>query len=207
MLIYLFFYAVDMLMWSLALVLCILLAVGISGHRLSLGRKLWILVLALYLAAVYNVAGAPELPYINPMFNINLIPLVDIASNVSAYLVNSALNIILFMPLGFILPLLWDSFRSRRAILLTGFLLSLAIELSQLLNYRVTDVDDLITNTLGALLGYELLFFCHRYRKRGLLMGEGNGGRRQFLAIVSVVVLIMFALRPYITLAVSNIML
>ncbi|HBT95229.1 MAG TPA: hypothetical protein DEB24_03600 [Coriobacteriia bacterium] len=34
--------------------------------------------------------------------------------------------------------------------------LSLLIELSQLLNNRLTDIDDLIINTVGALIGFLL---------------------------------------------------
>ncbi|PEN41753.1 hypothetical protein CN630_30500, partial [Bacillus wiedmannii] len=37
-----------------------------------------------------------------------------------------------------------------------GFFFSLAIELSQLLNSRITDIDDVFTNTLGAIIGYVL---------------------------------------------------
>ena len=37
-----------------------------------------------------------------------------------------------------------------------GILFSLAIELNQLLNNRITDIDDLFTNTLGAIIGYLL---------------------------------------------------
>lgn len=37
-----------------------------------------------------------------------------------------------------------------------GILFSLAIELNQLLNNRITDIDDLFTNTLGAIVGYVL---------------------------------------------------
>ena len=131
---YLIFYAVDMLLWSAALILVLVLAAHISGHRPTKVQAFWKLVLALYLAAVYNVAGAPELPYIFPRLNVNMIPLWDITSGVRAYLINSGLNILLFVPLGFILPLLWKEFRSRRAMCLTGFLLSLGIELAQLLN-------------------------------------------------------------------------
>lgn len=123
-----------------------------------------------------------------------------------AYLVNSGLNILLFVPLGFILPLLWKEFRSRRTMCFTGFLLSLGIELAQLLNYRISDVDDLIMNTLGAWLGYELLMLLSRSRKK-LLIQEQADGRKIFLAILGVVVTVMFALRPYITRAVVNIML
>ena len=152
------------------------------------------------------MAGVPELPYIYPRLNINLIPFWDITNGVGAYLVNSVLNILLFVPLGFILPLLWKEFRSRRSMCFTGFLLSLGIELAQLLNYRVSDVDDLIMNTLGAFLGYALLMRLSR-RKKGLLIQEQADGRKMFLVILGVVVLVMFALRPYITRAVSNIML
>lgn len=203
---YLLFYAVDMFIWSAALLPALLLVKKLCGHRPSRRQALWMLALALYLAAVYNVAGAPELPYIYPHLNVNLIPFVDAANNVPAYLVNSGLNILLFIPLGFILPLLWGSFRSRRRICLTGFLLSLAIELSQLLNFRITDVDDLIMNTLGALLGYELLMLIHRRRKKGLLLDAAENDWRQFLVILLVVVLVMFILRPYITMAVYNLM-
>ena len=203
---YLIFYAVDMLLWSAVLVLVLVLVSHISGHRPSRAQAVWKLLLALYLAAVYNVAGVPELPYIYPRLNINLIPFWDITNGVGAYLVNSGLNILLFVPLGFILPLLWKEFRSRRAICLTGFLLSLGIEMAQLLNYRISDVDDLIMNTLGAFLGYELFLLLSRKKKK-LLIQEQADGRKMFLAILGVVVAVMFALRPYITRAVSGIML
>ena len=203
---YLVFYAVDMLLWSAVLILVLVLVSRISGHRPTKAQAVWKLLLALYLAAVYNVAGAPELPYLYPRLNINLIPFWDITSGVRAYLINSGLNILLFIPLGFILPLLWKEFRSRRTICLTGFLLSLGIELAQLLNYRISDVDDLIMNTLGSFLGYELLMlFCRK--KKNLLIQEQADGRKMFLAILGVVVAVMFALRPYITRAVSGIML
>ena len=202
---YLVFYAVDMLLWSAVLILVLVLVSRISGHRPTKAQAVWKLLLALYLAAVYNVAGAPELPYIYPRLSINLIPFWDITSSVQAYLINSGLNILLFVPLGFILPLLWKEFRSRRAMCLTGFLMSLGLELAQLLNYRISDVDDLLMNTLGAFLGYELLMLLSR-RKKNLLIREQADGRKMFLAILGVVVAVMFALRPYITRAVSNIM-
>lgn len=203
---YLVFYAVDMLLWSAALVAALVLVGRISGHRPSRRQAFWQLVLALYLAAVYNVAGAPELPYLYPRLNINWIPFWDITSGARTYLINSGLNILLFVPLGFLLPLLWKEFRRRRTMCFTGFLLSLGIELAQLLNYRISDVDDLIMNTLGAWLGYELLMLLSRRREK-LLIQEQADGRKSFLTILAVVVAVMFALRPYITRAVVNIML
>ena len=64
------------------------------------------------------------------------------------------LNILMTIPLGMMLPTLWSEFRSLRKVAFTGFGLSMAIELSQLLNSRNTTIDDLLMNTLGAIIGY-----------------------------------------------------
>lgn len=65
-------------------------------------------------------------------------------------------NIIMFIPLGIFLPLLWQKYNKFKNTVLTGFTFSLMIELFQLLNYRYTDLNDLATNTLGTILGYLL---------------------------------------------------
>ena len=68
---------------------------------------------------------------------------------------NVLLNIALFVPLGVLLPLLWKPFRRWHAALGAGFGASLLIELTQLFTGRgMCDVDDLFTNTLGAMLGW-----------------------------------------------------
>lgn len=68
---------------------------------------------------------------------------------------NVLLNIALFVPLGFLLPLLAKPFRKWYAALCAGFGVSLLIELAQLFTGRgMCDVDDLFTNTLGAMLGW-----------------------------------------------------
>lgn len=66
-------------------------------------------------------------------------------------------NIVVFMPLGFGLAGALAQANFKRTLwsaLLGGFMISLAIELLQLaVPTRTTDVDDLIFNSLGALLG------------------------------------------------------
>lgn len=64
------------------------------------------------------------------------------------------LNIIMLMPFGFLTAFIWKECRDIRRILLMGFGFSLIIEITQLFNYRTTDVDDLTANTLGAVIGY-----------------------------------------------------
>ncbi|MBS1509495.1 MAG: VanZ family protein [Bacteroidetes bacterium] len=64
-------------------------------------------------------------------------------------------NIVAFMPLGFLLPLLIKRSRRFYKILIAGFLLSVFFECSQLFaGIGVFDVDDIILNTLGSILGY-----------------------------------------------------
>lgn len=70
-----------------------------------------------------------------------------------------AFNVLLFLPLGFFTKLLWG--RGVLATTLIGLGISLAIETSQLTGlwgiypcaYRLFDVDDIIVNTGGALVG------------------------------------------------------
>ena len=65
-------------------------------------------------------------------------------------------NLILFMPFGFLLYAVIDRPRTAR-ILLFGFLLSLAIEMCQLLfHLGWFEVDDILHNVLGTYLGIRL---------------------------------------------------
>ena len=67
----------------------------------------------------------------------------------------------MFMPIGFFIPLLWKV--SNRKVIIIGFCSSLFIEICQLSLTRGTDVDDLILNTLGTMLG--LLLYRLLYKK------------------------------------------
>ena len=80
---------------------------------------------------------------------------------------NVLLNIALFLPLGFLLPLLAKKFQNGWLMLITGFGGSLIIELAQLaLGRGMFDVDDLFTNTLGAMLGWALIMLLLTLIKR-----------------------------------------
>jgi glycopeptide antibiotics resistance protein len=64
-------------------------------------------------------------------------------------------NIIGFVPFGFIFPLIFKHWRKLSMILIATFCLSLTYEVLQLLfEFGSFDVDDLILNTLGGILGY-----------------------------------------------------
>ena len=58
------------------------------------------------------------------------------------------------MPCDFLLPLIVKKFDSFKRILLVNLGISLSIELSQLFNNRKTDIDDIILNVAGDIIGY-----------------------------------------------------
>ena len=76
-------------------------------------------------------------------------------------------NIAWFLPFGFLLPFLTGRPRNAAWLALFGFLLSFLIEFSQFMfGTGDTELDDLILNTLGALLGFWAYRGYVRLRKR-----------------------------------------
>ena len=125
-------------------------------------------VFAVYLFGVFHVTDPGTVsdllrhpPELRADF-INLLPLSDF----SLRRVDCRLNVLLFVPLGFLLPFCWPQYRKPGYTICFGFCFSLLIELSQLLNVRRTDVDDLILNTLGAVIGYGAFLLFRKLRKR-----------------------------------------
>ena len=126
------------------------------AHRLAVALFGICLFSILWICGVGTFADLWRGTSLRTMLNINLVPF-DAHLNWTTW----ALNVVLFVPLGLLLPCCWEGFDRIGHAALFGFLFSLAIELSQLLNFRVTDIDDLIANTLGAVVGC-LIFLALR---------------------------------------------
>lgn len=141
----------------------------VSRVRVALG-----ILLAAYLTLVLSVVGFPRITELTLDVSCNFVPFADIVSAGSRYIIQNLLNILLFVPLGVLAPLLWEEFRSLKRILLLGGALSLFIEVMQLFTFRATDVDDLIMNTLGAVLGYLLTAWVSSDFRR---VRSGTSGR------------------------------
>ncbi len=150
---------------------CILAAVSIGcvlirfvfHKRLNLRRIVPYTAMAVYLLVLMVTAvferewNAFESP------RINLIPLYDLRRTVvrperAALMIT--LNTLVFIPWGFLLPILYRPFRKFRWILTAGLGLSLLIEVTQLVGKMgIFETDDLIFNTLGTILGFLLYRF------------------------------------------------
>lgn len=116
------------------------------------------LVFLFYLSGILAVTGIGKPFGFFP--RLSLVPFVDMIKGP----VDTTLNVLLFLPLGALLPVLYAEYESARRVAGTAFLLSLAIELTQMFGLGITDVNDLMTNTAGAYLGF-LLYRTVRKRK------------------------------------------
>ena len=101
-------------------------------------------------------------------FRINLIPFVNLLEYDSKrdLLLNLIGNVAMFIPTGIMTPLIYRKLDSFKKTMLTGISISLVIEVIQLpFAVRASDVDDLILNTLGCLLGCGLLALIRGIKK------------------------------------------
>ena len=102
-------------------------------------------------------------------FRINLIPFVNLLDYESKrdLLLNLIGNCAMFIPTGILTPILYKHLNSFKKTVLTGFLISLSIEILQLpFAVRASDVDDLILNSLGCLMGYGIYLIIKRIQKK-----------------------------------------
>lgn len=102
-------------------------------------------------------------------FRINLLPFVYITDYEVLWemKVNIIGNVAMFIPIGIVWPCVYRKLDTHKKVIAAGVGFSLFIEILQLPFYdRVTDVDDLILNSLGFLMGYGIYLLVKKMRKR-----------------------------------------
>jgi len=148
---------------------------------------------AVYLSAVYALTGLPTVLFVRFDPSVSLIPFAGMMNDLK----NAILNVLLFLPLGFLLPLLWQTYRDFRKTLCFGFALTLCIELLQIFTFRATDINDIITNTLGTCLGF--LTAALFLRKRPVQTGNEL---RDCFFLIGMTAAVMFFVQPLISSAI-----
>jgi glycopeptide antibiotics resistance protein len=105
----------------------------------------------------------------------NLIPLKTISTyiygfrhfNLDTWVINLFGNVAAFVPFGFLAPLIFPHIRSYWQIILWFFVVLLAVETSQwVFNVGSFDVDDIILNIIGGMIGFAMLQRIRRLRRR-----------------------------------------
>jgi glycopeptide antibiotics resistance protein len=171
-------FALPILVLSLVVIPC-WLAFRLYRHRtrgcpLSFPREVLLLTFVVYLSGLAAVTLSPNqnrLPA-QAIAGIELRPNLASLTCSSAFLPtgssdrafcvrNARGNIMLFFPLGILIPLVWRRLRFWKGIQI-AVALSISIELVQYLSrafgsYRSPDVNDVILNVLGAFLGLVLV--------------------------------------------------
>lgn len=84
-------------------------------------------------------------------------------ANIAFY--NLAGNIVLFIPFGFFIPLVWPKFRGWVIMHVVAFLIPLFIECTQYFIGRSIDVDDVLLNAIAIVIGFVLYKVLQRVRK------------------------------------------
>lgn len=148
----------------LAGIICILV-LRQRGKRLTSCRSVVMILFVCYMAGLLSLTALPNglwtdiwyrlrfhhdsgIRYRFFTFEYNLIP--DFWRNFG---VENLSNLLLYVPFGFFVPLLWKKVQGWRTPAL-GFALCLCIEVIQLVIGRSLDANDLILNTAGAAVGY-----------------------------------------------------
>ncbi len=106
-------------------------------------------------------------------FYINYIPFVETIkmftnefADIHIALCNVIGNILLFIPLGFCIPLFFSNKNKLSKVILYGFTASLTIEVLQIFTpFNTTDIDDIIFNTFGAILGFIIFNISYKIFK------------------------------------------
>ena len=79
--------------------------------------------------------------------------------NTGIVIINLVTNLLLFAPMGFFIPMLFqDKIKNTKQFLIIIIILTFLVEIIQFITYRgSTDIDDIILNTIGASIVYILM--------------------------------------------------
>ena len=77
------------------------------------------------------------------------------------------MNILICVPLGVLLPLVSEKYNSLWKVFKISFAVTCLTEVTQLIGSRGTDIDDVIANVAGGLLGFSIFYLIYNLRKRG----------------------------------------
>ena len=157
------------------------IAVWIRNRQIRWKREAVLLLMYINLAVLLRITFFPMARvngHVQPLvfdasavfpFWINWVPFVHLFDFASKrdLLVNVIGNAAMFVPTGILLPVVFRRLDRFPKVLLAGAGLSLCIELLQLpFSVRASDVDDLILNTLGVIVGYGIYALFRRRKLR-----------------------------------------
>lgn len=146
----------------------------VQKFHIKLGTLALLILYILLLIYVCFFSEAYGRTDITDTYRFNLIPFREITRfyvyrdvvGAKAFVLNLFGNVLAFVPFGLFISILFKRERHFLNILRMTFVLSLGIEILQLLTRTGSfDVDDLILNTIGGILGFILFIFLDAFRR------------------------------------------
>ncbi|WP_159519657.1 VanZ family protein [Erysipelothrix urinaevulpis] len=151
-------------------VILLIIFYGVRPKMARLDRKEQVLLFlfSAYLIGVYAVTLMPFRPLSHLWssgfsFSLHTEAFGDVINSRGPAMREVLLNIIMFMPFGFLFPIVQSELKHKKVtfpkITVYSLMFSLLIEFLQMFNTsRSSDITDLITNTIGGVIGYMLYF-------------------------------------------------
>ena len=165
--------------WLTVRVIC-----WLKSKRICLWREVQLLLVYICLAVVVRYTFCPffavngqiqplvfDPDRVFPLW-INLVPFVNLFDypNLLVTLLNVIGNVAMFVPLGIVWPWAFPQLNTPGKAIAAGVGVSLTIEILQLPFFdRATDIDDLLLNSLGFILGYLILRLFRKIHRREVI--------------------------------------
>ena len=155
-------------------------SVWIKNRHIDLKREAVLLLMYINLAVIIRFTFFPMATVdgrVQPLVfdvatafpvRVNSIPFVHLFDYESKrdLLLNVIGNAAMFIPSGIVLPIVYKNLNRFWKVFLVGAGISLCIETIQLpFSVRATDIDDLILNTVGVIVGYGIYAFIQRIKR------------------------------------------
>lgn len=182
--------------WPMVIIICVIV-ISLRISYLMIGKKkfniyeeLFNLIFIIYILCLFHIVTYQDVNYGTN----NFIPFKEMFRyDIGSYKFykNIIGNIVLFLPYGFFVSNYLDSKKIFRPIVL-GIIVSFTIEAVQYYIGRVFDIDDIILNVIGAMLGYLVyrLFDFLKTKFSRLLKGDGTV---TILIIIIIVLILLYA--------------
>ena len=163
-----------------------------NREKMYLYKELFNVLSIIYIFLLFQLLTKVEL---NTSSGVNLVPFAEIIRyefGSKLFYYNVIGNIILFMPFGYCIA---DYVKSKNIFpaLIISAIVSTTVEFIQLKIGRSFDIDDIILNVLGGIIGY-LLYIAWEAVKSHLPRFFRRDGLYNFLALIVIVIIIWYVL-------------
>lgn len=163
-----------------------------KGEKFSLYKEFFSLAFVVYILLLFGLVTNTDIQ----SFGNNFIPFreilrYDIGSN--HFYWNVIGNILIFLPFGFFISLYLNSQKINKPLIIT-VITSLTIELVQMFIGRSFDVDDILLNCVGGILGF-LLFIGLSAIKRHLPKVLQRDIVYNILTVIVIIIIILYVLK------------